>query len=64
VVFRVAVPAPGEVDLDKLGLVDSATPRTPATFDLLLERPGSYEATFRPVGGRSQPAGTLVVRPR
>jgi hypothetical protein len=64
VVVRVAVTKPGEVGFEELGLTDSAAPRAPATFDLLLERPGEYQATFRPAEGRGEPAGTLVARPR
>src|SRR5829696_5395257 len=64
VLVRIAVPEPGEVGFEDMGLTDTATPRAPATFDLLLERPGDHPATFRPAEGRPKPAGTLVVRPR
>ena len=64
VTVRVDVPVPGEVDLGGLGLTESATPKAPATFDVLLDRPGDYPVTFRPAAGRSQAAGTLLVRTR
>ena len=64
VTVRVAVPEPGEVGFEDMGLTGSATPRAPATFDLLLERRGDHPATFRPAEGRPESAGTLVVRPR
>jgi hypothetical protein len=60
----VEVPAPGEVDLAGVGLTDSATPEAPAAFDLLPDRPGRFEAVFRPAEGPPQPAGLLVVTPR
>ena len=64
VLLRVTVPQPGEVALPKLGLTESATSAAAPTFDLLLERPGEHEVVFRPVRGKHEPVGTLVVRPR
>jgi hypothetical protein len=62
VVVTVRVPAPGEVAIERLGLVDAATPAAPATFDLLLERPGRFEALYRPVTGRPRLVGAMVVQ--
>jgi hypothetical protein len=64
VVVRVQAPRPGEVAFKRLGLLETATPAAPATFDLLLEDPGTYDATFRPADGGSLRVGTLVVEHR
>jgi hypothetical protein len=64
VVARVRTPRAGEVAFERLGLIEAATPAAPATFDLLLEEAGAYDAVFRPAEGRSRRAGTLVVEPR
>jgi hypothetical protein len=59
---EVSVAEPGEIEIPELGLVDSANPLTPARFDVLEARPGTYELTFAPAaGGPNEPAGKLVV---
>lgn len=58
----VSVPAPGQVELDGLGLSAAADPMTPARFELLENRPGVYEIRFTPAGGGvQQDAGKLAV---
>jgi len=61
VVVEVTVGEPGEVALEGLGLVASATPAVPAVFDLLVEEPGRYWVTFRPVGGEAERRARLTV---
>jgi hypothetical protein len=63
VVARVRTPRAGEVVFERLGLIETATPAAPASFDLLLEEAGSYDAVFRPTEGRARRVGTLVVEP-
>lgn len=59
----VAVHLPGQVEIPDLGLSASADPVTPARFDVLEERSGSYPIMFAAAeGGEPQRAGTLVVR--
>jgi hypothetical protein len=62
-VVAVEVDRPGLVELEGLGLSAPAEPLTPARFDVLVARPGSFPVTFVPAG-RGDPArvGTLVVR--
>jgi hypothetical protein len=62
VLLRVKVPAPGDVDVQGLGLTESATPLAPAVFDILADDPGMYRITFRPVRGRARGIGAVVVR--
>jgi hypothetical protein len=58
----VSVREPGQVELDGLGLVSAAEPRTPATFELLAGEPGRYRVLFTPAGDeRSQRLGELVI---
>jgi hypothetical protein len=64
VIVRVTVPEPGSVDVEGLGLTESATPMAPAVFDVLTDEPGVQELTFRPTRGTARPVGTLVVRRR
>ena len=61
----VKVPAPGQVELQGLGLSAPAEPLTPARFEVLERRPGSYDVRFTPAeGGEPRGAGTLrIVRP-
>jgi hypothetical protein len=62
VIVTVAAEEPGEAEIAGLGLIAAVTPVAPAIFDLLPERPGSYEVLFAPTGAdRSRTAGTLVV---
>ena len=57
---------PGQVAIPGLGLSASADPVTPARFDVLENRPGSYPILFAPAGGDqatdAQRAGTLVIK--
>jgi hypothetical protein len=60
--IEVSVDEPGSVELPDLGLTASADEYTPARFDLLPTRTGSYVILFTPAqGDESRPAGTLVV---
>jgi hypothetical protein len=61
VVLEVRTSEPGEARIAGLELVQAAEPATPARFDLLAERPGSYEVTFAPVLGTPAAVGRLVV---
>ena len=58
----VKVPAPGQVEVEGLGLISPAAPLTPARFDLLEQRTGRYEIRFTPArGGEARSAGTLRI---
>jgi hypothetical protein len=46
-----------------MGLVDTAEPGTPATFDLLAPSPARYAVTFTPEFGRPRRIGTIEVEP-
>jgi len=60
--IRVAVPESGSVEIPDMGLIDPASPDTPARFDVLPTRPGRYELLFTPAASdRPEPAGQLVV---
>jgi hypothetical protein len=63
----VTVHLPGQVEIPDLGLSASADTVTPARFDVLEERPGSYPIMFAPAEGgeaaEPQRAGTIVVKP-
>jgi hypothetical protein len=60
--IEVSVDEAGSVELPDLGLTSSADQYTPARFDLLPTRAGSYVILFTPAqGDESRPAGTLVV---
>lgn len=56
----------GQVGIPDLGLSATADPVTPARFDVLEDRPGSYPILFAPAEGSEatepQRAGTLVVK--
>jgi hypothetical protein len=59
----VEVDRPGQVVIQGLGLSAVAEPVTPARFDVLVERTGSYPLQFVPAGNEpSERAGTLVVK--
>ena len=58
---RVTVKRPGEVAIPELGLIQSATPGAPVTFDLLTQEPQQLPLTFTPIGEGERPAGTLSV---
>ena len=58
----VKVPAPGQVELEGLGLSAPAEPVTPARFEVLERRPGRHDVRFTPAeGGEARSAGTLVI---
>jgi hypothetical protein len=62
-VVLVKAPAAGQVEIPRLGLAASADPLTPARFDVLAREQGRYDIRFIAArGGRTIPAGTLVVR--
>jgi hypothetical protein len=62
VVLQVATSEPGQATVDPLGLIAPAEPDTPARFDLLATRPGSYPVEFEPAaGGPARTVGTLTV---
>lgn len=59
----VEVDRPGQVVIPGLGLSAVADPVTPARFDLLVQRTGSYPLQFVPAGNEPhERAGTLVVK--
>jgi hypothetical protein len=60
--FVVPVQEPGEVEVPDLGLTAAGTPLTPARFELLVDRPGSYLVYFTPAGAdEARTLGRLVV---
>jgi len=61
VVLTVEVDEPGEVAIEGLDLITSASPEAPALFDLLPGRPGRYQVLFTPVGGAARDIGSLLV---
>jgi len=61
--LTVSVPEPGQVELEEPELVSAATPSTPASFPLLIGRPGRYPVRFTPSASTDvRRVGTLVVR--
>jgi hypothetical protein len=68
--LEVVVSRVGEVELEELGLRQSADPRTPARFEFIAGAAGQVAVVFHPVAGRARLAGRLVfakrakVRPR
>jgi hypothetical protein len=63
--LEVSVDEAGSVEIPDMGLSTSADRLTPARFDVLASRPGSYELVFTPADGdRAEPAGKLVVTSR
>jgi hypothetical protein len=63
-VVTVGVPKAGQVELRGLGLSAVAEPVTPARFDILADRPGTYSVEFEPAAGRGAAIGRLIVAPR
>jgi hypothetical protein len=61
VVLQVSTSAPGQVSVPVLGLVQAAEPATPARFDVLAAREGTYTVTFEPSAGGTATLGRLVV---
>ena len=62
-VLTVEVVEAGLVEIPGLGLTKDATPASPATFDVLSEKPGRFEVLFTPAGSQeARRVGTLRVR--
>ena len=61
-VVEVRVDSPGEVSIDGLGLLQAADPATPAVFDVLPSRSGSYAVRFAPIEAPARQLGLLRVR--
>jgi hypothetical protein len=60
--LEVSVDEAGSVEIPDMGLTAPADRLTPARFDVLVSRAGSYELLFTPANGdRAEPAGKLVV---
>ena len=59
--IQVRASAPGQATLPGFGLVQPAEPATPASFDVLATRPGSYEVRFHPVTGLAGAVGRIQV---
>ena len=53
---------PGQVTLAGLGQDASVEPGTPAGFDLLATRAGSYDVLFKPLAGPGVRLGRVLVR--
>jgi hypothetical protein len=61
VVVEVGTTQSGEATVPGLGLVQPAEISTPARFDVLVDRPGTYDVTFDPAAGEPAVVGRLVV---
>lgn len=61
VILTVEVDSPGEVSVEGLDLVKSASEGVPAVFDLLAGRPGRYPVLFTAVGEEQRQLGVLEV---
>jgi len=61
VVLEVSVPEPADVELPSFGLRGTAVPGTPATFDILVEKPSRIELRWARPGANPESAGTLLV---
>jgi hypothetical protein len=58
----VKVDGAGLVEIPDLGLSAPGEPLTPARFDVLVSKPGTYRIIFTPAAGdAAKPAGVLVV---
>jgi hypothetical protein len=64
VVVEVSTSVAGEASIGGLGLVQPAEPATPARFDVLVGRPGTYAVAFEPAAGRPATVARLVVAGR
>ena len=63
IVLQVGTSEAGQATVAALGLVAPAEPSTPARFDVLASRPGTYPIAFQPAsGGAARTVGTLTVR--
>jgi hypothetical protein len=61
--LEVQVSRPGDVELEGLGLRQSADPLAPVRFELLARPDGRYGVRFLPVRGAPELLGTLVFNP-
>ena len=59
VVLRVSAAAPGNVEIPGLGLLQAVAPGTPAVFDLLASRPGSFTVMHISLSGERTRLGVL-----
>src|SRR2546421_5224755 len=59
--IQVRASAPGQATLPAFGLVQSAEPATPASFDVLATKPGTYQVRFDPVTGLAGLVGRIQV---
>jgi hypothetical protein len=57
----VSARVPGNVEVTGLGLLEAVSPGTPAVFDLLASRPGSYDVVLTTLDRERLVLGTLVV---
>ena len=60
----VDVEQPGDVEIEGLGLRQTADPRSPARFDLLAEPAGRHRVLFHTLGGRTLPVARLIFEER
>ena len=60
VTLAVAVPQPGDIEIERLGLRQAADPRAPARFELLARPEGRFGVLFHPLRGRPRLVGRLV----
>jgi hypothetical protein len=60
-ILRVNAGSPGNVEVRLLGLIAAVAPGTPAVFDILATRAGSYDVEFVPLNGERVRIGKLVV---
>lgn len=61
VIVTVRTPQPAQIELEGLGLLQTATPGAPAVFDLFTGAPDRHPVLYTPVGGEERRIGTLVV---
>jgi hypothetical protein len=61
----VDVETPGQIDIPSLGLTEPAEPLTPAMFEVIVTRKGSYPILVQPAASDTLPSkvGTLKVVP-
>ena len=60
--MTVKVTAPGQVELEGLGLSAAAEPLTPARFEVLADRPGRHPVRFAPTqGDEARSVGVLRI---
>ena len=64
VMLEISTAVAGQAGVPGLGLTQAAEPNTPAKFDLLASRPGTFAVRFDPAAGGSTLIGRLVVSAR